>query len=118
MTAPAPPVLWQPSPERIERAAVTRFAAAAGMPGAPYDALWRWSVEDVERFWRSVWEHFDVQADGAGTPVLASRAMPGARWFPEARLNYAEHVFRGRADADLALQHASELRPLGAWTLG
>ncbi len=118
MTAPAPPVLWQPSPERIERAAVTRFAAAAGMPGAPYDALWRWSVEDVVRFWRSVWELFDVQADGAAAPVLASRAMPGARWFPGARVNYAEHVFRGRADADLALQHASELRPLGAWTWG
>ncbi len=118
MTAPAPPVLWQPSPERIERAAVTRFAAAVGRPGASYDELWRWSVDDVEGLWRAVWEHFAVQADGSPERVLASRAMPGARWFPDVRLNYAEHVFRDRADGDLALQHASELRPLTAWSWG
>jgi acetoacetyl-CoA synthetase len=44
--------------------------------------------------------------------------MPGADWFPGARLSYAEHVFRGRADDDVAIRHASELRPLGEWTWG
>ena len=46
--------------------------------------------------------------------VVAPRAMPGARWFEPAKLNYAEHVFRGKPDSGLALQHASELRALGS----
>ena len=111
MTSP----LWVPSADRIARAGVTDFARKRGLP-AGYDALWRWSVEDLERFWAAVWEHFEVE--GSYERVLASRAMPGARWFPGARVNYAEHLFRGKPDERLAIQHASESRPLSAWTWG
>jgi acetoacetyl-CoA synthetase len=82
-----------------------------------YDQLWRWSVDDLDGFWRAIWEYFDVQADGAPGPVLASREMPGAQWFPGTRLNYAEHVFRGKDDGAVALHHASETGA-GAWTWG
>jgi len=118
----AAPVLWTPSPERIARAELTRYAAWVadrhGVDASDYAALWQWSVDELDAFWASVWEYFDIQADGDPTPVLGSREMPGAQWFPGVRLNFAEHVFRDREEDDLALQHASELRELGSWTWG
>jgi acetoacetyl-CoA synthetase len=91
-------VLWTPT---AEQAASTRLAAylrwlasERGLRFDDYASLWQWSVDDVEAFWQTVWDFFGVQADGERVPVLASRDMPGARWYPHARLNYAEHVFR------------------------
>ena len=110
-----PPVLWTPTPERIERALITRFARARGLP-EDYGALWRWSVEHVEDFWAAIWEEYGVE--GGYEAVLASREMPGAVWFPGARVNYAGHMFRGRDDDALAIQHMSESRALAAWTWG
>jgi acetoacetyl-CoA synthetase len=123
MASAEPKVLWTPTSERVERAAITRFARwVAGnrdvdVTGS-YDALWRWSVDDLEGFWSAIWEYFDVQAASPYERVLGSREMPGAEWFPGATLSYAEHVFRGKADADLALQHASELRQQDWMTWG
>ena len=56
--------------------------------------LWEWSTTDLEGFWASIWERFDVVASAPYERILGSRAMPGAEWFPGARLNYAEHVLR------------------------
>src|SRR4051794_39048801 len=108
-----PPVLWTPSPARIERARITSFARARGLP-EDYAALWRWSVEHLEDFWAAIWDEFGVA--GSYDAVLGSREMPGAQWFPGARVNYAEHLFRGKPDDRLAIQHASESRELTAWT--
>ncbi len=83
-----------------------------------YDALWRWSVEDLEGFWSAIWEFFDVQADGNPVPVLGSREMPGAEWFPGTSLNYAEHVFAGKDPSEIAILHASELRDLDELSWG
>jgi acetoacetyl-CoA synthetase len=102
----------------VERSQLTRFAHAVGRGDVPYEELWRWSVTDVEGFWAAVWSHFGVRADGDPSTVLAARAMPGARWFPDVRLSYAEHVLGDRDDDALALQHASELRGLERWTWG
>ncbi|MBI5104684.1 MAG: acetoacetate--CoA ligase [Solirubrobacterales bacterium] len=115
MPTTEPELLWQPSPERIARAPITRFAEHVGRPG-PYDQLWRWSVDDLEGFWAAVWDYFGV--DASYDRVLASREMPGARWFTGAELNYAEHLLRGKDDGALAIQHASESRELSAWTWG
>jgi acetoacetyl-CoA synthetase len=118
-----PKVLWSPTPERIEAATITRFARwvaatrEADVTGS-YDDLWRWSVDDLDGFWSAIWEFFEVQASTPATAALGSRAMPGAEWFPGAELNYAEHVFAGKADSALALQHASELRELDWMTWG
>jgi acetoacetyl-CoA synthetase len=110
-------VLWRPSAERVQSAWVTRFARAVGHD-EDYEALRRWSVDDLEGFWAAVWEHFDVRAAVPYERVLGQAEMPGARWFEGAELSYAEHIFRGRDDAAVAIRHASELRELGAWTWG
>ena len=63
-------------------------------------------------------EYFDLRFSTGGEQVLGSREMPGAQWFPGAEISYAEHMFRGKDDDALAIQHASELRELGSWTWG
>src|SRR5215210_1564113 len=94
------------------------LAAGRGLDFAGYAELQKWSVSDLAGFWSSIWEFFDVQADGTPGPALADDRMPGARWFPGTELNYAEHVFRDKAGADLAILHASELRDLDRLTWG
>ncbi len=112
----APPILWQPDAARIARATVTRYAAwlaeYRGVRTNGYHELWQWSVGDLEAFWGSIWDFFEVKASSPPERVLGRRALPGAEWFPGARLNYAQHVFRDRPAGDVAVRHASELRPL------
>ena len=107
-----PEVLWQPRPDQIEPTRLASYmrwlAANRGLKFDNYDALWQWSVDELEVFWQSIWDFFDVQADGASDPVLGASAMPGAQWFPNARLNYAEHVFRCASDERPALIARSE----------
>ncbi len=110
-----PELLWTPSPERMERAAITRFAREHGLPAA-YGELWRWSVDDIERFWTTIWDHYGVS--GSYEKALADSAMPGAQWFPGASLNYAGHIFKDRDPAAIAIRHASELRELSECTWG
>jgi acetoacetyl-CoA synthetase len=83
-----------------------------------YEALWRWSVSDLETFWSSIWDFFGVQSDGSYERVLTSHAMPGTEWFAGTSLNYAEHVFAGKDDDETAILHASELRELGELSWG
>ncbi|HYZ28385.1 MAG TPA: acetoacetate--CoA ligase [Thermoleophilaceae bacterium] len=109
-------LLWTPSPERIERANLTRFARGRGLP-EDYGALWQWSVDNLDEFWAAIWDEW-VDADAPYERVLGRREMPGAEWFPGARLNYAKHIFRGRDPEALAIQHSSESRPLASWTWG
>ncbi len=73
-----------------------------GLAWGSYDALWRWSVTDLDAFWQSIWDYFDLQSPTPHTAVLAERAMPGARWFPGAQFNYVQQVFRHLAAADAA----------------
>jgi acetoacetyl-CoA synthetase len=118
----SPPVLWAPSAERVDRATITHFARwlaeTRGVETSGYHDLWRWSVTELEAFWASIWEYFDVHASTPYERVLGSRAMPGAQWFPGASLNYAEHVFRGRHPETVAIRHASEGRTLTETTWG
>jgi len=118
----APEKLWEPPAELVERARLTEFMrwleAERGLRFDDYDALWRWSVDDLDGFWAAIWDFFEVRGDGDRATVLASRDMPGARWFPDTRLNYAEHVFAGKDDGEVAILHASELRELGELTWG
>jgi acetoacetyl-CoA synthetase len=121
-SATEPTVLWEPTDERRERATITRYARwleetrDLRLPG--YHDLWRWSVEDLEGFWGSIWDFFAIEASQPYERVLGRREMPGAEWFPGARLSYARHIFRGRDDAEVAIRHASEHRELSEWTWG
>jgi len=115
--------LWEPTEEDRERAAMTRFMRWAGerhgRTFADYDELRRWSLAELEIFWADIWEYFGVRASRGYEQVLASRAMPGARWFAGAELNYAENMLlRERRAEEVAVLHASELRPLGELTWG
>jgi acetoacetyl-CoA synthetase len=65
-----------------------------GLSFDSYDALWRWSTTDIEGFWQSVWDYFDLQSPTPHTAVLEKNVMPGANWFPGAQVNYAQQVFR------------------------
>ena len=65
-----------------------------GLAFDSYDALWRWSVTDLEAFWQSVWDYFELQSPTKHSAVLADKRMPGARWFAGAQFNYAQQVFR------------------------
>ena len=111
-----PEVLWEPSPERKECATLTRYMRERGFED--YGSLWAWSASELDEFWGSIWEFFDVRSDAPYQSVLGSRRMPGAEWFPGARVNYAEHIFRGKVPGDVAIRHASELRELGEMTWG
>jgi acetoacetyl-CoA synthetase len=59
-----------------------------------YDALWRWSVTDLEGFWQSIWDYFELQSPTPHSTVLENRKMPGAQWFTGAQVNYVQQVFR------------------------
>ncbi len=97
-----PGPLYTPTPEEVERAHITRYRRwlerRYGLAFAGYQSLWEWSVADLEGFWGSIWEHFGIRAHSPYERVLAERTMPGARWFPGATLNYAEHALRGDPD--------------------
>ena len=65
-----------------------------GLTFENYDALWRWSTTELEAFWQSIWDYFELYSPTPHTAVLAARCMPGANWFPGAQVNYASQVFR------------------------
>ena len=99
-------LLWEPGdPSATEMA---RFMKARGF--SDYHELWRWSVEDLDGFWGSLWDWFEV--DGSYERALVRREMPGAEWFPGAELSYAEHIFRMARPGRTAILHASESQPL------
>jgi acetoacetyl-CoA synthetase len=77
-----------------------------------YQELWQWSVREPAEFWRSVWDYFEIEARTPPTATIDRLRMPGARWFPGATLNYAEHVLRapGRADDDVIVSAYSQSR--------
>ena len=97
-------MLWQPSAERIARANITEFARrAAGVAGRPfpdYASLWRWSTDEREAFWRALWDYAGVVGERGERTVVNATQMPGARWFPDARLNCAENLLTRRAADD------------------
>ena len=111
-----PPILWTPPPDVRERSRVGAYldwlARTRGLAFDDYAALHRWSIEDLDGFWSSAWEFFDVRSSTDPGPALAEPRMPGARWFPTARLNWAEHCLRldGRAGADVVLIARSQTR--------
>ena len=102
----APPILWQPGERSIEEAQVTQFARQLvrkhRLELNTYPDFHRWSVDNPEVFWSEVWDGCGVIASRKGSTVLVDGdKMPGARWFPEARLNFAQNLLRrgDRGDA-------------------
>ncbi len=109
-------VLWEPSEEQIAKANLTRYLnwlkAEKGLEIDGYQSLWDWSVNEIEDFWQSLWEFFQIKSSTSYSRVLSQRSMPGAKWFSGAELNYAEHVFRNMSSERPALIFQSEIQPL------
>ncbi|HMN92673.1 MAG TPA: acetoacetate--CoA ligase [Hydrogenophaga sp.] len=70
------------------------LARERGLKFDSYDALWRWSTTELDAFWQSIWDYFDLQSPTPHTAVLETNVMPGANWFPGSQVNYAQQVFR------------------------
>lgn len=108
-------LLWQPSPELLQHARLTHYLSwlrhELKLRFTDYHKLWQWSVDKPEAFWQSIWDHFHIQASSPHHAVLGDRAMPGAQWFPGARLNFAEHILRNEREGD-ALLYQSETAAL------
>lgn len=115
-------LLWRGSGEFVSHSRLAAFMAWLArehhIEFNSYADLHRWSVDDIDFFWALIWDYFEIQSETPYQHVLGNRDMPGAEWFPGARVNYAEHFLRhecGRAN-DVALVHCSERRPLARTT--
>lgn len=103
-------LLWQPDDARRDSARVTTFSREAGAP-TEYGELWRWSVDDLDRFWTAFTRWYGLRWHDQPRQALADASMPGAVWFPGGTLNYAEHALyppAGVADDDVAMVFARE----------
>jgi acetoacetyl-CoA synthetase len=98
-------ILWQPSPQRIKQSNVTTFIEAAedswNVVIGDFEGLYEFSIASKEKFWQSLIDFAGVTAETWGTVILENAdQMPGAVWFPDAKLNYAENLLRNRDDRD------------------
>jgi acetoacetyl-CoA synthetase len=96
--------LWRPAAARVAGSRLNAFRIAVNrrwqIDCPDYASLWRWSVARPEAFWTTVWDECRVLGEHGPTVLENGDRMPGARWFPQARINYAENLLRRRDDAD------------------
>lgn len=104
--------LWSPSTHRIADANLTTFIAwlheTKNLSFHDYQDLWEWSVANVEDFWESIWQYFEILHDGSYRKIQDGRPMPETQWFEGVALNYAEHVFRKKTDKHPAIVFSNE----------
>jgi acetoacetyl-CoA synthetase len=114
-------VLWAPTADSIAASRVGAFLRwleqNRGLAFSDYQQLWQWSVDDLAEFWGALWDFISPLADGSPLTALVERSMPGARWFPDVRLNWAENALCG-ADEDIVLLARSQTRADEQWTRG
>lgn len=91
-------LLWEPDAAVVDGTRIVEFAGLVsrrhGVDTTSYERLWQWSVDEPGAFWQAVWDFFEMESDVPPGPALASAEMPGAQWFPEARINYVDQVFK------------------------
>lgn len=104
--------LWTPDDSDVEDARITEFARFVerrhGLSLPDYATLWQWSTDELELFWRAVWDFFDIRSAAEPTTVLARGEMPGAQWFPGVELNYVDQILRHERPDRTAIIHARE----------
>ncbi|MDV7764567.1 acetoacetate--CoA ligase [Peribacillus sp. CSMR9] len=105
-------IIWEPTKEQIEHTVLTQYVKwlkeKKGLSFHDYHELWKWSVDELEEFWASIWDYCDVKAARKYDRVLAEQAMPGAKWFEGARLNYAENALLNAQEEKTAIFFRSE----------
>lgn len=115
-------LLWEPSDEVKNQSNLFKYKKwlyeHKNLSFTDYHSLWKWSVEEIEAFWESIWEYFHIQSKHPYQTVLTSHNMPGTEWFPGAMINYTEHIFKDRDKNKTAIIHASETRETSEITWG
>src|SRR6185369_10900638 len=86
--------LWKPSPERINNSLLSDFLKWVGLAGVEYAEVHRWSIDKPEDFWSAVWDYCGVVGEKGSVVLRHGDRMPGAEWFPHARLNFAENLLK------------------------
>jgi acetoacetyl-CoA synthetase len=109
-------VLWEPPDDVRERTRIGRYLAwlesYRGRSFPDYDSLWRWSVDDVDGFWRTIWQHFHLDSATPVDRALAGPDMPGAVWFAGAMVNYAAHALRSEPAGPAIMARSQSRDPL------
>ena len=109
-------LLWEPHQDWLEKTNMYGFMqwlkSRHRLEFKDYHSLWRWSTEQLEDFWEAMWEYYRIESSAPYETVLVKREMPGAKWFPGARLNYAQHILRNEKHGGEALYFANETTPL------
>lgn len=109
----APKLLWTPSDDFADNSHLSSYRSWVEQKYkislSDYHKLWEWSVENPARFWESIWIYFDVISHAPYTSVLSGDHMSEVRWFEGSRINYVEHIFRGRPSDETAIFHTHEL---------
>jgi len=113
------PLLWQPSQEEIEASALFSFMSylrdnldlsGNDFSGSEYSELHDWSIKNKASFWKAVWSFFDVKGDMGNTLIKNSDAMPGALWFPDAQLNFAQNLLRHKGNHAAIIERGEDGR--------
>lgn len=108
--------LWEPSDEFKNQSNMIAYMnwlkKNRNLDFKNYKSLWNWSVTEIEMFWESLWDYFEIKTSSPYLQVLPERKMPGARWFEGSKLNYAERIFQNRLGLEPAIIAKSEIRPL------
>lgn len=107
-------LLFEPDKAQVEQANITSYRTwlqeYKQIQTKDYHTLWKWSVEDFDTFWESIWEYFKIQSHQPYQTVRSGNQIIGTNWFPEATINYTEHVFRNKSLNSPAIIHTSENR--------
>ena len=106
--------LWQPDPATAKQTRMAQFMAETGH--ADYAALWRWSVDQPEAFWPRLWQFCGALGHMGDTVLEDGERMPGARWFPQARVNYAENLLQNHSASSDALVFRGEDKVHRRWS--
>ena len=108
--------LWEPKEDDVRGSNIKSYMewlkSNKGLSFEDYNSLWEWSVTEIEDFWQSIWGYLRIKTSKSYTKILSERKMPGANWFIDSELNYAEHVFRNMSSERPALIFQSEIQPL------
>ncbi len=111
-----PPKIWQPTKRFIENSNITAYLKwleeKQGLHFEDYQTLWQWSVDNVETFWKSIWDYYEVITHSPYHFVMSDDKMPDTRWFGNAKINYAEHIFRHMHLTSPAIVFKSERHPV------
>ena len=109
-------ILWEPKKDWLEKTNMYDYMqwlkTNYKVEFKDYHEFWRWSTDNLEDFWESVWKYYRIEASKPYETVLVKREMPRAKWFPGARLNYAQHILRNETEEGEALFYAGENTPL------